>query len=62
MSKSTQRNLFSARDEYMPKLKALRAEFAQRAKENEHKRRVLDQAMRSEAQWDAVKAGCRRLK
>ena len=52
------------KEHHLKQLRALRDEFAQRAKDNEHKRRVLEHTRKTEAQdeWTHFSKSCTRLK
>lgn len=52
------------KEHHLKQLRALRDEFAQRAKDNEHKRRVLEHTRKAEAQdeWTHFSKSCTRLK
>lgn len=49
------------REREMVKLRALREELREKARANEHKRRIIEKAERSES-WSEWKAYCVRLK
>lgn len=50
----------SIKEYHLKKLKVLRDEFAQRAKDNERKRRVLENTRKAE-DWDDIKRACNRI-
>jgi hypothetical protein len=52
------------KEHHLKQLRALRDEFAQRAKDNEHKRKVLEHTRKAEAQdeWTHFSKSCTRLK
>jgi hypothetical protein len=62
----TQADLFktdgaSIKEHHLKRLRELRDEFAQRAKANEHKRRVLENTRKQE-DWEEFTHYCTRLK
>lgn len=54
----------SIKEHHLARLRELRAEFAERAKANEHKRKVLEHTRKAEAQdeWTHFSNSCTRLK
>ena len=52
------------KEHHLKRLRELRDEFAERAKANEHKRRVLENTRKAEAQheWTHFVTSCTRLK
>ena len=50
----------SIKEYHLKQLKALRNVFSERAKANEHERRVLENTRKAE-DWDDIKRACNRL-